>query len=284
VSRTNNPQAKAESANAEIGHPHIKIPSVDVLAKVAAAAIIACYAVGLLAVNIYLLPYGVSDFNLFRARFVFTGLLLVSIFLLSTICPIFALAFALGEWRKKGGGKDHFPSTLGRFRVAYTAIAFLAIPFFVLFLLLNRAWRPSLEGYGVNALLGVILAAGLWLVRRARERYRWTSWGMISVYGLIASGVLVGIYAVVIYFSGSVYPNTPTQLGGSHGQVVRFLIGHDSVQGVRDLGIPIQVGSETTAKMQLLFTGDDFYIVQYGSRTFVLRSDIVEGINPEHVP
>jgi len=65
---------------------------------------------------------------------------------------------------------------------------------------------------------------------------------------------------------------------------VKLLIGHDSVQGVRDLGIPIQVGGETTAKVQLLFTGDNFYIVQYGSRTFVLMSDIVKGINPEHVP
>jgi len=61
------------------------VSDVEQLTKVAAIFGLFFYVVGLLSVNGYLLNFGVTDFELIRTRFIYTGFLIVSS---GTICAV----------------------------------------------------------------------------------------------------------------------------------------------------------------------------------------------------
>ena len=63
----------------------LQVSDVEQLTKVAAIFGLFFYVVGLLSVNGYLLNFGVTDFELIRTRFIYTGFLIVSS---GTICAV----------------------------------------------------------------------------------------------------------------------------------------------------------------------------------------------------
>jgi hypothetical protein len=252
-----------------------KMPSIDSLAKMAAAFIIACYAIGFLVVNTYLLRYNISDFNLFRGRFIFTGLLLIAFLLLAVICPLFAISAIVSGWKRR------LPLDVPRPLAIFMALAFLIVPIAAFRGLAGIPLKQALVEYFLNAALGGLLILGY---LRIRDYSRKKLPGLrksfaIALGGLLLAGLMTYAVLVLNYFATTIYPSTPEEWGGSRGQYVQLLINHDSVDGVRQLGIPILADSDTTYRsLLLLFKGEDFYLVQYGGKTYVLMADVVKGM------
>lgn len=292
------PKTPVPSGDSGSGHPL----AVEDLVKIGGAGIVLCYSVGLVVVNSYLLPYGVSDFNLLRARFAFTGLLVFAILAISTGCVLMFVSLmrdAVQSARyREYRPRKRISEALGN---TYLAIMFFLAPLLVFRFAFGESWMTSLAGYVFNFFLGIIVIFAIFFLRRkskasahsrdsqatdggvstpdARRRPRPYEW---SYYGILGMFLIPYIFIVTGYFSMDVFPKVPVQLGGTRGQAVQLLISHDSAAGLRQLGIPMAAGSDTTKSLKLLFTGDDFYLVESGiGQDFVLKSEIVDGIDPD---
>jgi hypothetical protein len=272
--------------------------------KSAGVLAIVAYASGLVVVNAYLLPYGVSDFNLFRARFVFTGLLVVASLVIATACPLaaFQLVKAVvprsnARWSIRATQPAGARSRVGfyaiRINQVVVACMFLAAPV----VLFGVAFRQDMSG-GLSLYLFAAVSGGLILLAlafargtgkavggkrrvlksRAREQLSYPDWIM---YGLLAFFFIPYLYLFATYFAGDVYPQVPEQMGGGRARLAQLLMEHDSVAGVVELGVPMsQSESDTTARLFLIFRGEDYYLVEDpdAGALFVLQSDIISGL------
>ena len=259
------------------------IPPIEDLTKLAAGALAACYAIGLLAVNTYLLPYGVSDFNLFRVRFILTGLLVVGTIVFSVTLPLLIVAMIIS--RKKIGDTQlsTFTTRLLELNTILVYVIFAFVPpiFFLLFLHLTPL--RSLEGYSLNVLVGGILIGVSYVIVR--------SWKTAGSFWSKCLYILFGAFFIIapltyalVFFSTYVFPRVPVQWGGSQGQEVELLIKHDSVAGISQLGVPMEDDLDKTKYVQLLFTGESFYIIADKGHVFVLMSDAIAAIYPRYSP
>lgn len=269
----------------------------ETLAKLGAALVIVCYGTGLLVVNAYLLSFGASDFNLFRARFIFTGLLVLSVVSISVAFPVSAAALFVSFWRgPKGLGKGK--SQHKKIEVALNwdsllvGIMMLAVPYVIFVFALRQTVWNGLQGYWVSATTGGIIAfAWFAFIRRARHAERpkgtrkQTSPPAWTVYTAISIFLLPYTAWMFIYFAQQVFPHVPSQLGGAEPQTVQLLVKSGSATELRQLGIPVSSAApDVIDNIDLLFTGENFYVIRTSSVTLVLTSDEVIGIRPITAP
>jgi hypothetical protein len=257
---------------------------IDTATKIGAAVFVACYAIGLLEVNIYLLPYGVSDFNLLRARFVLTGLLVVGAIAVCTVCPFIAyviLRYVKSSMTKTKGGRV---SRLSWIPALLAPLCLLVIPYEILHSTLRQTQHNSLIEYFVNSFFGLFVLVLIQFMRRDAIKGMMEMRSAAVTFGISIVVIVVYIIFVSTIFATYIFPRIPIQFGGARGQYVQFLIEHDSVQGISQLGIPIQGNTDSTKSVALLFTGDSFYLVEYNRHVFVLMTSIVTGIDTDPDP
>ena len=275
-------------------------------AKLGAASVVLCYGVGLVVVNAFLLPYGVTDFNLFRARFIFTGLLVLAVIGIATACVSISITFIYTFWRRpkwlvKPDGStrkvDRVVEAIVTWDFLAMAIILLAVPYFIFYFPLHQTRTASVEGYFVSIVCGGCILLAWFFASMSREKKTPAeadtnkdsrksirriqappSWTM---YGLIAFFFVPYVFWTMSYFAQQVFPRVPTQLGGAQAQQVHLLISPDSVAGLQKLGISVsEKSAHVTGVINLLFTGENFYVIRSNGRVFILRSDDVMAVNP----
>lgn len=275
------------------------------LTKTAGALAIVSYASGLVVVNAYLLPYGVSDFNLFRARFVFTGLLVVATLVVATAGPLAGFYLARSAIRgfpepllnisRKSRRRSRSAAWFMRIDFGFVAFLFLAAPPVVFVLAFRQTPLGGVVLYLVAGVSGGILFLAIAFARGGLKRAenhraerpdkdgdrdtppRWLFYGLLSFF------LLPYLYFLATHFAQDVYPRVPEQMGGGRPQMAQFLVQHDSVAGLSELGVPMSdTDSDTTVALFLLFRGETFYLVQeeLTQKVFVLQADIVSGLRP----
>jgi hypothetical protein len=258
--------------------------TVESLTKTLGAAALVAYGVGLIVVNAYLLRYEVSDFGLFRARFVLTGTLFLSAVAVATVCPLTAAIILVLTWRSEwlpvGSRKM---SNFVRMDFTLVAAMLVAVPFAVFRYALGQAAADSAFLYfgaatlgGLGSLGGFILKAGGKPSSRAAQRSpgpRLPAWTSLPVLGLFFVPYL---FLVMSRFATAVYPTVAEQLGGARPTDVTLLVEHDAVASVRALGVPL--AEDGTARVRLLFHGEGFYVVEGSFGSVVLRADAVLGV------
>lgn len=294
------------------GTPSSHPLTLEDLAKLGAASVVLCYGVGLLIVNAFLLPYGVTDFNLFRARFIFAGLLVLIVMGIATICPSIFITFIhtfrrRPKWPTITEGSTSKKEKISKTEVYITwnylivAGMLLIVPYFIFRYPLNQTPAASVEGYFISAVCGgcILLAwyqfsitrrgkpplkFGSKRVRRKRTR-RYKVPPAWTMYGLIGFFFIPYVFWTISYFAQQVFPTVPTQMGGAQAQQVKLLISPDSVAGLQKLGIPVsKENADVTIAMYLLFTGENFYVVQSSGGVFILQDADVMAINPTTFP
>lgn len=312
ASQSSMPEKKPLNEN----KPEKEALTVEQLAKLGAAVLVLCYGVGLLVVNSFLLHYGASDFNLFRARFIFTGLLVLTVVGISTACPVtfFYCSRAWLRTPKWFQKKYEIDDSVTAWLFLLFSLVMLAIPYLILRFVLGQGNFGSLQAYvlcGVTG--GIVLFAWYGTVSRpegtkrkggakaeSRRRNKLQKsgtkpkklsklgetmppfWIFYSSLGVI---FLPYVFLTVIYVSQHLFPSIPTQLGGARVQQVQLSIASDAVAELRTLGLPfLNKTSEVTKHISLLFAGENFYLVQSGDDTFVLSDADVNGVKPLNYP
>jgi hypothetical protein len=271
--------------------------SIESATKAAAGAAAIAYAVGLIVVNYYLLPFGASDFNLFRARFVFTGLLFLAIVAISTGAPWAALNLMTLARRgrdaakKVVGAKRRVAVWLIRVDMILCGLLLLVIPLALFVFVLKQPLLSGVAIYFSAGVAGGIVGLMLWFVRTPHRRPQGA--GLFDLGSpLRMKGVMVALLMVflipylaftLVLFARQVYPRVPEQLGGARSKPVILLLNPDDQTGLQTLGLEPDSARAPTAHVDLLFRGDDFYLVRVGRATFVLGSDVVKAVRPVDV-
>jgi hypothetical protein len=131
----------------------------------------------------------------------------------------------------------------------------------------------------ISVLLGLLLhrllAATRLNLRNLPERapiYRFAYVGT----GLFLILLMVAAYAAA--FMALLYPQIPEQFGGGRPVEVRLLIRQDSLDGVRQLGLPIATSAGVTEVVPLLYEGSDSYVVRISGRRIRLNRDLIQGV------
>jgi len=240
------------------------------ITKAAAASALLLYVVGLVAVNEYLAPYGASDFALLRARFVYTGALVLTPLLITAIV-VTLVRLVLDsqdgdDWYKRGG--------------AWIKLVWLSA------LLLAGVWttfRWAIASLGhessrhANLHALTLLAAALVLVLLIRTALSLKQWhaaqraklvsvaspdkfmagvlGPAAFFYILIAGV-VTVLAFAFYLGkvvDDVYPIVPEQFGGGRPVLVSMSL---TAQGVAALH-QLEPGVDQTSyqSVQLLFEG-----------------------------
>jgi hypothetical protein len=87
-----------------------------------------------------------------------------------------------------------------------------------------------------------------------------------TIYGYsVATLALIVLYVLALYmalFMIFAYPRIPSQFGGGRPEEVQLIIEGDKTASIKQLGIPIPVGSTITEPVQLLYQGSEVYILR----------------------
>lgn len=267
--------------------------NLDHAAKTITIVAAASYALGLLVTNAYLFDLGVSEFSLFRARFVMTGLVLVAVLAVSMsvlFLPWFlfrgrkdlaksaadlARSFQLSQGENIEEADQPPESQRSRRRRGRSAFE-ISIPTVsevvwgsILFLFLGWIGASFLvRGDGFKGLL-LLLFAGI-----AGYAVLFAAWfiGNIALgadWPFNLGGVLIGVAVVgfaligfVTWYSHNVYPDIPEQFGGARARSIRIAFTEETRTEVEELGLRFCPGSGNASKdIDLLFEGEDFYLV-----------------------
>lgn len=256
------------------------------------------YVLGLVSVNGYLFNIGITDFALIRARFMYTGALLIGVGFAATF-PLYVFALGIASWRfvRHTGRKSRLGGWL-RWRKDAAAIAVvfgisLLSVFLSVWMLYLIPW-PSISGLSfmsskvVYSLLLIIFALfvaiagtlGYWMIldtRRVFAEFPAILKNGVSVFGLMI--VFLAFVGWMFIFMIAAYPNIPEQFGGGRARLVRVLLEEESVDGARELGIPITEGTQLSAPVNLIYNGSETYVIGIGETQIVqLDKSMVLGI------
>jgi hypothetical protein len=266
---------------------------------------ICSYVLGLITVNLYLSRIGVSDFSLLQTRYVSTGALVLAYLTVScsyivlyawlfggldtnlilriiglviiTILPVllFRPLFRRSrEERRAQGGKSGFVTgLLSPFRTLLPMYALLGsamltgVMTFVLLILVRK--EPlrmegdlSLEFFPIR-LLGFRPPAGI-------ERWLW--------FAVATSGFILLFYIFLRVFIRYAYPLIPETFGGGKPRHARLLIAQEELDGLKELGIPIDKSNKRLSDVvSILFEGASTYALELsdGRRLQVDKTKIV---------
>jgi hypothetical protein len=275
------------------------MPGIDSIARLVGGMAVICYGTGLIVVNIYLMRFGVSDFNLLRTRFIFTGLLVVLMVTLATMLPLSAYHLCKEAWigaisSDDAGRPARHPSLLLRLNSVLVGLLLALLPLMLNRFGLRQSWAAAAEEYVFAAVLGAFALVG----RSARASRRGPSSGTDDppgpaeertarqspwvVYVILGCFVFPYLALVVILFTANVYPTVPAQLGGGAEPAVQLVLTQDVVEGLQRSGLPMAApGAGVTTTLDLLFRGEDFYVVADPTgQVFVILEDSVLAVKP----
>jgi hypothetical protein len=239
------------------------------------------YGLGLLTVNSYLFMFGASDFGLFHARFVLTGLTSLVVLSLCGLLPFIGMNLVYGA-RFELSSKPKVEKTLLGATIFIVAFCCLATPVVLLTVYINLSSVYSLLLILTSmSLVGSIILLFVPSLQPKRFVTLMTAIHALVPYVALAMIAVTFFGAFVAEFSGHVFPRIPEQLGGARPRPAVLLINHEDVVGVRQLGVPMS-GGETSMQIELVFTGEDFVLVRAVGveETILLKSEVLLGIHP----
>jgi hypothetical protein len=244
------------------------------------------YVVGLLGVNMYLYQLGVSDFSLWKPRFILTGFLALLLSVLGFVCPF------LGAWYMFFGNEARVKTrqvlTNNRIKIfllrAFCSINFwsrefwkrwwIGLIFFLAPLIVfsffawtggsNTPWTIGLSMYASSLSVGILGAA---IVYGGRIENRKVTPKLEPLYRAGRTG-LSCVFATLFFilflalFAQYVFPVLPEQFGGGKPKQIRILFEKDSLLGAEQIGIPIMPNKQVSEPVNLLFEGTDSYILR----------------------
>lgn len=250
----------------------------EMLVKYLAAGAAFFYVVGFLTTNAYLYVLGVADFSLLRTRFILTGVLAI----IPLAPALLGGVYAAVDMQVHRG--EH-----GLTRRAYLWIlADIVLPFlFYLFLFAVVAENDLYTSARLAALLSLICAVLVlailftvaiyrasgrrplsYLAQRKQpvnyEHFR-SKFGVPDavVEGMVCA--LVGLVLFLLYlglFGQFFYPLVPEQMGGGRPRSAQLLIAGDGIEAAQELGLPVSVEAPLSPAVQLLWEGENSYVVR----------------------
>lgn len=257
------------------------------------------YAVGLVVVNAYLLSLGVADFDLFRPRYIATGLLVLSIVLGATATAMFAEHNLRTFTLQRGVPlvERAFGLLEAVMPVGLVLASFVSILHQSIYQALVLFFGSAAVGRILVNISYVIRAAGdhfrirpslsfmpRWLISRSKSYETWQpppapTWVRTISWLALAT---ISSYLLVSVFALSVLPSVPEQFGGARPKESQFVISSDDRNLVAELGIPYSADtSHLTTSLEVLFEGADYYLVQIPwdeTTRFKLGKDAVVGV------
>jgi hypothetical protein len=186
------------------------------------------YAVGTLAQNLYLRDLGISDFEVFRIKAIFTGTLVLGVLAASWAYGWYVLHLAQS-------------SSHSKWIVAKVANAVMAVTTVIV---LYGGCYKWLKSYGSSTevalwLPSLIFVFGwapalIWLLNRRLEKLRGSAPNPMGY--LFHLVVLMYVLTFVGVFSHYFYPLVPEQIGGGRPRVVRLITTSSAMDAMDKLG------------------------------------------------
>jgi hypothetical protein len=268
--------------------------NLEALAKSGAAFAVLFYVLGILVVNMYLFQKDISDFALFRVRFIVTGAL--------SFLPILLCLLGLAQIRFQDaqleqnrfmrqwmgplikGAATCLYAFVGTFLIEkkITLAIFIAATFLTGFSIIRL-----LNDHSDTTLSPNILRPGLFRT-------------LTSIIFLLLGG---SVYLVI--FSDKIFPKIPEQFGGAQPKFVQLLIEKNSLDGARELGVPfrnnkpneevdrkgtngkeLQTKEQLSLPVKMLFEQEDSFVLEVAddsndvmvTRIMQLSKSTVKGI------
>lgn len=270
VSGSANQDASTESnrssdVNATSPHPATNRDEhfIDRYGTYAALLSLACYIVGVATVNSYLVRIGVSDFAVLRTRFVLTGIMVIIslcglVLLVVNIVMAFRYVLGLAETPDKEGS-----SMRQRLPPLFVSILLVALLLSYLGNLQFRSYLLDINNQGVFIIV-LTLISPLVYVAVTDPRHNESSAILHNrISRLSRAYVMLMILVVYIdFFSGTIFPAVPQQLGGGQASQVVLLLDAGSGDRLR-VQIPLIMKNESsTLPVDLLWETDTMYVVR----------------------
>jgi hypothetical protein len=250
----------------------------DQLVRSFAVIAAAFYVIGFLTANSYLYLLGVSDFSLLRTRFILTGVMVMAPLAFALAFGVYAAIDASLFERRAEGFNRTWLWIVGDVLLPFTL-------YFALFAVLaeNDAGAALLDAALLSLVCSAIVLiflASLAVYRRADRRpvsrlfYRGDRvvaerfndrfgipGGLVEHLVFIIVGTLLALGYIGL-FGQRFYPVLPEQLGGGRPRAVQLLIAPDAVAALNRLGIPVEAGDLLTPLVELLWEGEQSYVVR----------------------
>lgn len=267
----------------------------DRLTKVVALTAGSLYVTGLLTVNTYLYRLGIAEFSLFKAQYIYTGALTLSLIVLCTLCPLYGF-FAFRYRRTHFQKFEPKSSTDKLFLKVITSwwlysinlLVMVGIPFLVLFVIIlskghdhSTPFKTAFLIYFVSATVGIISISigALFRLKQAPQDHRK---GSVPKALLIFAATIFFAAYIIWYlglFTNHIYKVIPEQFGGGKAKKARFLFKAETIKGINKLGIDVSPEFALTPTVEVLFEGDKFYLVRIPeSRIIRVNKEIIIAI------
>jgi len=226
----------------------------DDVAKIAAAFVVACYIFGFIGVNEYLYRNGVSDFEFFRARFIYAGFLA-----LVPIVVSFGWLYPLLTWLINRHAHADVSETgrLSRICAVSLFIAYLAI--IVLFPIKFHGFTHQSLVAGCYFALSAVMGATLVLLVHETER----KLPRVSRVPKFIAGSLLLLFCFYHYiqaYADHYYPFSKEQFGGGLPEKAHLLIDDDAVAGLKETGLEISEGG-LSQSVSILSRSSESYVI-----------------------
>jgi hypothetical protein len=262
------------------------------IAKSASASAVVLYALGLVAVNVYLAQFGVTDFSLLKAQFVYTGVLLtvpLAVSALSLAAVDWAIPSDRGKAAPSAGPKEPPAGTSGapatsrpplketlrtwaphvRRGAVVVALSYaltLLVFASVFWWLLDQGLGPSighaatLDEFATIFILAGAAGARLWPARKPLKG-EGSKAGRVAIL-VLALGLTLTFNRYLDRFSDDVYPNVPRQLGGGRPFSEQLVVSPESADTIHHLGLnPDPVEPNLSEAVKILFEGTQTILV-----------------------
>jgi len=257
---------------------------VEAVVRLVAAVTVAAYAIGLFTANAYLQRIGVADFAQLRARFVFTGVIVLVAFLVAFL-PVL-------EWRRRGGWYRGFAA-------AWVLVGVLG---WWVMVSLTKGGVDDDDGFGNSELrhagmleLGMLMAGatGAWLMAwfwdrrrddpgpetRPTRRLARLSAALTRVRLMATAAVLLAGAALFIsQFGRHVYPRIPPQYGGGKAVCGRLALSEGVEEELRELRLPSST-LRVTRPVPIAYEADTFLVIGLGDDTWLrVRNELIDAV------
>jgi hypothetical protein len=258
------------ASNSEPAEKSVRPPlNLDVLAKLVGATAVGLYAVGLLTVNSYLYHLGVSNFELLKARFVYTGAIVVIPIVTSHFCVFYGLQGLLSTFFPKPRPTDKIYMNHW-FESATWCLVLLVVPF-IIFFFLTEWGQWSLKSDNIR----LALAYCFFSLTVSFPFHETTRIGTMKPdldpemetprFLILVVLIVLFLGATVFFisnFASDIYPKVPEQFGGGKPRSAQFFFVPEVVEGLKAMGFTMCEQGQLSDSVAVLFEDDNSFVVR----------------------
>jgi hypothetical protein len=177
------------------------------------------YAIGLLAINQYLLQFGVSDFGVLRPRYIGTGLLVIGVVTLAVLAALVAVAAARSLWKGPLLGR-----LFGILMGSGLALFYIYLFQELFDITYEDAFLVTLPCiFGALGIYSLVRAARLSEALYGRLFAEQRVFAMATIMSLASILTLASGYIALLAVSRLILPTVPEQFGGTRPHLVQLV-------------------------------------------------------------